>query len=119
LKKGGAFKLSSHFTSYNITFYGEEGMLRKGKAVVVTTEHRGVFFGYFEKITGDTVVLKKVRNCIYWPTSVKGFIGLATSGPLNGSRVGPPADEATLYKVTAILKASKEAVKNWEKAPWR
>jgi hypothetical protein len=94
-------------------------MLKKGQAVVVTTEHRGVFFGYFEKIAADTAVLSKARNCIYWPTSVKGFIGLATSGPPNGSRVGPAVDEITLFKVTAILKATKGSITAWEKAPWR
>ena len=94
--------------------------------VVVTTEYRGVFFGYLEseEIIGEgedlcvTVELKKARNCIYWDASVKGFLGLAANGPGDQCRIGPAADELKLYKVTSIAKATPKAAKNWEKAPW-
>ena len=34
--------------------------------VVVTTEHRGVFFGYTADTSGDVIHLRAARNCIYW-----------------------------------------------------
>ena len=63
------------------------------KAVLVTTVHRGVFFGYttddFANAPADkplAVNLRAARNCVYWSSQVKGFLGLATVGPLNDSR---------------------------------
>ena len=64
----------------------------KERAVLVTTEHRGVFFGYTDDTSGDIIKLRAARNCIYWPTEQKGFLGLASKGPLKGSRIGPAPD---------------------------
>ena len=93
-------------------------MAQKKKAVVVTTSHRGVFFGYTTKTTGATIQLKAGRNCIYWSASVKGFVGLAATGPDSQSRVGPAAD-MELRDVTAVLDCTPQAVKAWEAAPWK
>lgn len=90
------------------------------RPVVVTTEARGVFFGYVEddsKAPAE-ITLSKVRNCIYWPTAVKGFLGLAASGPVAGSRVGPESPKTTLYKVTSISDCTPEAEKAWAAASW-
>ena len=53
----------------------------KERAVLVTTEHRGVFFGYAKDTRGETVDLRAGRNCLYWSADVKGFLGLASMGP--------------------------------------
>ena len=53
---------------------------KKERAVLVTTSHRGVFVGYAEKTDGATINLRAARNCIYWSTALKGFIGLASDG---------------------------------------
>jgi hypothetical protein len=86
-------------------------------AVLVTTAHRGVFFGYATKTDGPTIALRAARNCLYWPAENKGFIGLAAVGPLSGSRVGPAAD-LELRDITAIVKCTPAAVEAWESAPW-
>lgn len=62
------------------------------RAVLVTTAHRGVFFGYATKTDGETIKLRAARCCLYWPPEQKGFLGLASDGPLKGARVGPAAD---------------------------
>lgn len=49
--------------------------------VMVTTEHRGVFAGYTSDTSGDIIALRAARNCIYWSSDVKGFLGLASGGP--------------------------------------
>jgi hypothetical protein len=85
------------------------------RAVVVTTEFRGVFFGYAEDTSGDAIRLKRARNCIYWSKATGGFMGLAATGPAKGSRIGATAD-VDLRKVTAVLEASPEAVQAWEAA---
>lgn len=89
----------------------------KERAVLVTTSHRGVFFGYAEKTDGEIIKLRAARNCIYWPTNNKGFLGLASMGPVNGARVGPAAD-IELRDITCVAACTDESVKAWENAPW-
>ncbi len=87
------------------------------RPVLVTTAHRGVFFGYAEGPTnGEQIVLKKARCCVMW-RGVKGFLGLAATGPTSSCRVGPPAD-ITLRAITAVAEVTPEAAAAWEKAPW-
>ena len=90
----------------------------KEKAVVVTTKDRGVFFGY---ITGEPcraqMKLARARNCIYWAVETKGFVGLAATGPLGPSKVGPAAD-ITLFQITSVADATPAAIDRWESGPW-
>lgn len=90
----------------------------QGRAVIVTTAHRGVFFGYATDTAGDTIALKRSRLCLVWSADVKGFMGLAAAGPTAGCRIGPPAD-IDLRNITAVLEVTPAAVKAWEAAPWR
>ncbi|MGL6349118.1 MAG: DUF6948 domain-containing protein, partial [Aeromonas sp.] len=39
------------------------------RPVIVTTEYKGVFFGYADDTTGDTINLKNARMAIYWGTT--------------------------------------------------
>lgn len=87
------------------------------RPVIVTTSHRGVFFGYATDTAGDQVALARARNCIYWSRDVKGFMGLAANGPTSDCRIGPAAD-ITLRNITAVLEVSPAAAAAWEKAPW-
>lgn len=86
--------------------------------VVVTTSHRGVFFGYAAETNNKTIALRGARNCLYWPPSVGGFMGLASSGPNKDTKIGPSCD-ITLHDVTAVLKCSPEAEKAWLAANWK
>ena len=90
---------------------------RMGRPVLVTTVHRGVFFGFATKTDGATIKLTRARNCIYWPVGQKGFLGLAAVGPLSGARVGPPAD-IELRNITCIAECTPQSVVAWEGAPW-
>lgn len=89
-----------------------------GRAVLVTTAHRGVFFGYADNTDGDVIVLHKARLCVYWSRDVKGFMGLAATGPSSSCRVGPPAD-IELRAITAVAEVTPAAVTAWESAPWQ
>jgi hypothetical protein len=91
---------------------------KQPRAVLVTTEHRGVFFGYAIDVDGPTIALKNARNCLYWSASVKGFLRLAATGPDSSCRIGPRAD-ITLRAITAVAEVTPAAVEAWEKAPWR
>jgi len=88
------------------------------RAVLVTTQHRGVFFGYADDTEGATIKLRAARNCLYWPTENKGFLGLANMGPLKGARVGPAAD-IVLRDITCVAECTPSAAQAWEAAPWK
>lgn len=89
------------------------------KPVLVTTEHRGVFFGYMDSDNAPAdVTLKDARACLYWDAGMRGFLGLAESGPSDACRVGPKVLQLTLYKVTSVTDCTTDAVARWEAAPW-
>ena len=88
------------------------------RPVIVTTAHRGVFFGYASKTDGETIKLDRARLCVYWSAECKGFMGLAANGPTANCKIGPAAD-ITLRNITSVLEVSPAAVAAWEAAPWR
>lgn len=87
----------------------------KNKPVIVTTEFRGVFFGYVkdDKNLPDEITITKVRNCIYWSSDLGGFLGLASNGPNSSCKIGATVDELRLFKVTSVTPVSSEAEKKW------
>lgn len=87
------------------------------RPIIVTTEYRGVFFGYADDTGGDTIVLKRARNCIYWSAKTGGFMGLARTGPGPGSRIGAVVTSIELRKITSVIEMTDEAVKAWEMEP--
>ena len=89
---------------------------RTGRPVLVTTEYRGVFFGYADDTKGDTITLTNARNCIYWPGTQGGFGGLASEGPVKGSRIGARVEKMELRKITAVAECTPAAVEAWEAA---
>lgn len=93
------------------------------RALVVCTAKRGVFFGYApgtaqEIVERGSVTLERARMCVYWSQATKGVLGLAASGPKEGSRVGPKVPEMACGEVTAVLVCSPEAIEAWERGPW-
>lgn len=94
-------------------------MENNGKAVLVTTQHRGVFFGYLVgQPTKAKAVLEKVRCVVHWDRDTKGFIGLAANGPTDGCRVSAPAEQSTLFDITGVFGCTPLAVERFERAPW-
>lgn len=93
-------------------------MSTKGKAVLITTEFRGVFFGYVknDKNLPAEITLTKAKNCIYWSSVVRGFLGLASTGPVSGCTIGATINEITLYKITSVTPVEEKAVAVWEKS---
>ena len=86
------------------------------RPVLVTTEFRGVFFGYADDTSGENITLTNARNCIYWSSANGGFGGLASEGPAKGSRIGARVDKIDLRKITSVSEMSAGAVANWENA---
>ena len=86
--------------------------------VVVTTKHRGVFFGTLIERNGTEVTLEHARVCVHWSKETRGFIGLASTGPLKGSRVSPSAPRMEVVDVTSIVECTEEAANRWEEGLW-
>lgn len=90
-----------------------------GRPVLVTTQHRGVFFGYLMgEPSKEKVLLERARNVVYWSVDVRGFLGLAEKGPTSGCRIGPATPSLIVFDVTAVAECTADAVKAFEAAPW-
>lgn len=92
-------------------------MTKKQKAVLITTEFRGVFFGFVENYekSPEEITLSNARCCIYWSSDCNGFLGLADTGPTKNCTIGRQVSEITLYKITSLTPVSPAAVDVWEK----
>lgn len=87
---------------------------------MVTTAHRGVFFGFLTAARDSkTVELTDAQMCVYWSEDVQGILGLASHGPSRSCKVTRPVPgRSTLQDVTSVIDATAEAVKLWQDRPW-
>ena len=89
------------------------------RAVIVTTEYRGVFFGYvpddIRVDTNSTLSLNKAKMAICWGTD-KGLMQLCSEGPNSNSKISSEADILALHKVTAVFAVTKGAEEKWKSA---
>lgn len=89
------------------------------KAVVVQCSNGGMYFGYLVGAASDeSVVLSDCRNCLRWDASVKGYVGLAVTGPSRACFVGPASPEMTLFGIESVMTCTSAAIAAWESAPW-
>lgn len=91
--------------------------VKKERAVLVTTSHRGVFFGYATDTNGATIELKRARLCVYWHADLRGFMGLASHGPTPNCKVGPACD-ISVRDITSVAECTPVAIAAWEKEFW-
>ena len=73
------------------------------QSVLVTTQHRGVFFGKLveERDGGKTIELENARCAIRFGTTT-GFLELSQTGPTSRSKIGAVAPRIRLHEVTSI-----------------
>ena len=81
--------------------------------LVVTTIHKGVFFGYGIPTTEKIIRLEHAQMCIYWNTETNGVLGLAASGPLTVCKVTKAVPALLLHDVTAVMEASAASIEKW------
>jgi hypothetical protein len=97
--------------------------IAKERPIIVTTARRGVFFGYTSEdaeaiILRRNLTLTNARNCIYWSAETHGYLGLASIGPQNGSRVGPAVSKLSLESITSVADCSEASARAFEAEPW-
>lgn len=88
------------------------------KYSVVTTGKRGVFCGVVTNKKKDSLTLLDAQMCVYWDSSIRGVLGLASSGPNNKCRVTKSIPKIELNEITSIMECTDEATKNWKKNFW-
>ena len=93
-------------------------MTSKSIPLLVTTAHRGVFFGYGQPGDAETIALTQARMCVYWSADMRGVMGLAAQGPSKSCKIGPAVPSLILRNVTAVIECTAEAAKRWEEGPW-
>lgn len=87
--------------------------------VLVTTEHKGVFFGYLDsEVNKDKMTLKDARNVVYWSEQTRGFLGLASDGPNKKCKVGPKVPDLEVFDITSVARVTDKAVERFEEEPW-
>ena len=84
--------------------------------VLVTTEKRGVVFGYTENRDARPIILVNARMCLYWSCEVGGVFGLTDIGPTSSCKISAKTPQVILEFVTAVFDVSNDAVTAWEKA---
>lgn len=92
--------------------------INKRQALIVTTEHKGVFFGYGVPSTEKVIRMEEVQMAVYWSADCHGILGLAADGPTKGCKIGPPAPAMTLQGVTGVIEVSAKAEEAWKRQPW-
>lgn len=94
----------------------------QGRAVLVTTDKRGVFFGYLIGELDREVSVAKLARCrmvVSWDAATRGVVGLAANGPTDGCRVTAAAgDESALNGVTGVFGVTDAARDRFEAGPW-
>lgn len=88
----------------------------KLKNVLITTQHRGVWFCQVEEsadLTQKTLTgLKNCRMAIYWGTE-KGLQQLCKTGPTSSSKISDVADISVLHDITAVFDVTDQAAAVW------
>ena len=92
----------------------ETATATQGRPVIVTTKHRGVFYGLATDTSGEVIKLKRARMGIYWGTT-RGLMQLAETGPTGSSKISARAD-LELRDVTAVFEVTPAAAEAWEAA---
>lgn len=85
------------------------------KSILVTTQHRGVFYGEVpddQDMTARTMALKNARCAIRWATT-RGIAELASDGPNADSKIGAAADINALHDITAVWSVTDNARAKW------
>ena len=85
------------------------------KSILVTTEHRGVFYGEIDDdqdMNAKTMALKNARCAIRWETT-DGIAELAAVGPNPRSKIGAAADIEALHDITAVWAVTDGAKDRW------
>lgn len=84
--------------------------------VIVTTDKRGVMFGYTTNHAARPIILTQARMCLYWSADVGGVFGLGEIGPTTGCKISATLPSIILDGVTAVMTVDAKAEAAWNSA---
>jgi len=90
--------------------------MTKSIPLLVTTLHKGVFFGWGQKTDEKNITLTDCQMCVSWSADMRGVFGLAALGPSSGCRISPPVPEMLIHDITSIAVCTPESAEAWKKA---
>jgi len=97
----------------------KQGKSGTDRWVIVCTDEkkRGVFYGKLIEYNRekDYVILENARMIVYWCEKVRGVLGLAKVGAINGCRVSSPVPRIELNGISAIIDTTPEAQETFKK----
>lgn len=93
--------------------------MAKETPIVVTTAHRGAFFGYGVPSGNKTIRVTKSRMIVYWGADCRSIVGLAANGPSKSCKVSPAVPAITLQDVTSVIECSPEVAEKFQKENWQ
>jgi len=106
-----------YFITNNFFIKPQTKMSNLLKSILVTTEHRGVFYAEVSPemdLTKTTLTdLKNCRMAVRFGTT-KGVMQLCQTGPTPSSKISSPADIDVLHKVTGVFAITPEAASAWK-----
>lgn len=83
-----------------------------GVPVLVTTDKRGVFFGFANPAELDvnrpSLTLTRGQMVIRWSADMQGIVGLVSRGPSESCRISPAAGTIQINGITSIMMADPE-----------
>ncbi len=88
------------------------------KLYIVKTQDREIFCGWSTDPLADRITLRNARQAIYYSAETHGLLGLATTGPAKGSRIGPVAAIVECRRPDLVIECSSESATAWEKSRW-
>jgi hypothetical protein len=82
----------------------------EGDYFVVCTKARGVFCGFCEDPDARPLTLTRSRQVLYWSKGTGGWLGIAESGPADGSRISKELSTSLVLEgVTAVAQCTDDA----------
>ena len=88
------------------------------KPVIITTRHRGVFFGHVpedQDMFAENITVEDSLMVICWGTK-KGLAQLAHTGPTPDSRLSAPVAKWHIRDITSVLDVSADAAQGFKDA---
>jgi hypothetical protein len=94
------------------------------QAVIVTTAHRGIFFGYSsvdteDAMRADIITLADARMIVYHSSDSHGVIGMGKRGPGTDARVSSNVTSLTLKSLTSVFPVTDDSKEKIEAEPWK
>lgn len=88
--------------------------------IMICTEKRGVFVGMCEDPDAEPQILYDAQMIVEWSEETHGVMGIASRGPAEGSKIGPPVPSLShkQKEITCVIRMTEQAIIKCREEPW-